>query len=198
MAYVAPFLYYDMFSSFAPTCFATDAMGANSADHGGYGIVGRASSMELTRACLEVGEAPGRSISRLDGDFSGLKFPEKTVKPSKPFILLPLEMFDEAAWSEIAQGRCFIDDHIALGEGRAVTKLVHLLASFPGSYRNKVISLQDNQPVAYSSAKGRSTSWALNRVLRRRASATLCMCLRIYLPWIESGKQPADKLSREQ
>jgi hypothetical protein len=198
MAYVTPLLYFDMAGKFAPAFYATDAMGANNVDHGGYGIVSRQANMELIRACLEVGESPGMSVSRLDGDLSGLKFPAKTIKSTIPFSLLPAEMFSKDAWSVVSCGRWMNPDHITLGEGRVVTKLAHLLASFPSAHGLKVITLQDNMPVAGANTKGRSTSWALNRVLRRKASATLTAAMRMYLPWIESDKQPADESSRLQ
>jgi hypothetical protein len=110
--------------------------------------------------------------------------------------LLPSRMFAEDEWAVISHGRWLSSDHITLGEGRAVTKLAHLIAAFPGAHGSKVITLQDNMPVAGANAKGRSTSWSLNRVLRRKAAATLAASLRFFLPWIESDKQPADKSSR--
>jgi hypothetical protein len=198
MAYITPLLYYDMSCQFATTAFATDAMGANQYDNGGYGIVGREIDDSLLRQCLEVGEAPGYTVARLNGSLSGLKYPERATKATVPFSLLPVSMFAEESWSVISHGRWLSADHITLGEARVVTKLAHLLAAFPSAHSSKVITLQDNMPVAGASSKGRSTSWSLNRVLRRKSAATLAAAMRLFMPWIESDKQPADKSSRLQ
>lgn len=61
-----------------------------------------------------------------------------------------------------------------------------------------VFSLQDNQPTAGAMAKGRSPSFALNRVFRQKAGYCLAAQIRLFLPWVESAKQPADKSSRIQ
>jgi len=47
-----------------------------------------------------------------------------------------------------------------------------------------------------SMMKGRSPSFALNRILRQKAAICLAGGLRVGLPWVESAKQPADKASR--
>ena len=58
------------------------------------------------------------------------------------------------------------------------------------------ISLQDNMAVAGAFGKGRSAAVLLNHLARKRAARTIAGDIRDYLPWVETGKQPADKTSR--
>ena len=178
-------------------CFATDAMGMNDSDMGGYGIVGTAINPPEALALLRHGEAPGRSIARLDGTQEP-KFKGKAMTPTVPFTLLPPDLLQEERWTEIARGRWRFGDHITIGEARTVLLLVKRLASWSGLHDHAVFSLQDNQPTAGAMAKGRSPSFALNRVLRQKAGYCLAAQIRLFLPWVESAKQPADKSSRIQ
>ena len=85
----------------------------------------------------------------------------------------------------------------ALGEGRAVVKLVRGLASCPAAHGHKAASLQDNTAVSGSFSKGRSAAPALNYLARQRAGSSLASGVQVLLPWVESARQPADGLSRE-
>ena len=197
MAHVVVFMFADLGAPLSSTIFATDAMGANERDHGGFGIVGREVSNELVRACLVVGERPGFTVARLNGDLSGLRNPEKEIRATIPFTRLPKELFEkEEEWIDIAAGRWAYPDHITLGEARAVVRLLELLAREPASHRHKVLSLQDNRPTSGSMTKGRSPSFPLNYLLRKRAALCLASRIKLILPWLESERQPADELSR--
>ena len=70
------------------------------------------------------------------------------------------------------------------------------VASNPKCHDHAVFTLQDNRPTACSMTKGRSPSFALNRILRQRTAVCLAARLRHFLPWVESEKQPADESSR--
>ena len=178
-------------------CFATDAMGMNEVDWGGYGIVGTRIDAQEAMALLKHGEAPGRSIARLDG-LQEPKYKGKAMIPTVPFTLLPPSLLKEDRWTEVSRGRWRYGDHITIGEARTVLLLVKRLASWGGLHDHTVFSLQDNQPTAGAMAKGRSPSFALNRVLRQKAGYCLAAQIRLFLPWVESAKQPADKSSRIQ
>ena len=60
----------------------------------------------------------------------------------------------------------------------------------------KIVALQDNMAVSGAHAKGRSTAWPLNYILRRKTALLLALSSRLLLPWIETTKQVADYLSR--
>ena len=59
--------------------FATDAMGQNEIDYGGFGIAQR------SRRLLQQGEISGKSIARLNG-FQGAKFPNRAMVPHSSFF----------------------------------------------------------------------------------------------------------------
>ena len=196
MGSVAPLLFYSFKSKFALTAFATDAMGENDIDSGGYGVVARKTSLNMLRDALESGGAPGFTVSRLSGDMTGTKYPNKLLSATKPFSLLHEDWFINSEWLPVTSGRWKYSDSIVLGESRTGTKAVSVLSNFKGCRDHKVITLQDNRPVSGASAKGRSSSFPLNRSLRRRASLLLSCSLRLLMPWVESARQPADELSR--
>ena len=177
-----------------PWLFATDAMGSNDIDWGGYGIaVTQVNDCEID-ALLRQGEAVGRAVPRADG--GGAKFPEKSLLPTVPFSLLPDAIFEKSRWFAVERGRWRYGDHITLGESRTVLRLLNRAASWPALQGHVVFSLQDNMPTACSMAKGRSPSFPLNRLLRKKAAVCLAARFRTFLPWVESVRQPADDLSR--
>ena len=197
MARLTALMVCDLGSPILPILFGTDAMGANDIDHGGYGIVATRLEQHEKRILLKLGELPGRSIARLDG-CHGTRFPERPLKPTVPFTRLPDDFFRADRWKAVTWGRWQYGDHITIGESRTVVKLLERLASWPSVHGCAIFSIQDNQPTACAMAKGRSPSFALNRVLRQRAALCLSSGLKLYLPWAESAKQPADELSRIQ
>ena len=198
MAQVLPVMYADVGAPVSNVMFATDAMGSDvSGDHGGYGAVVAEFPTQLIRKVLEVGCTPGKTVARLSGDQSGLKFPDKPAsRTTLPFTRLPQEIFAPEHWHDFLEGRWMMSDHITLGEARTVTKLVRQLACDERAHRHVVISLQDNQPVSFSHAKGRATSWPLNRNLRQKAASLIASRMRLMLPWVQSALQPADDISR--
>lgn len=178
-----------------PWLFATDAMGANEIDWGGFGMaVTQVDEAEIT-ALLRQGEAVGRAIARSDGT-GGARYPEKPLKPTVPFTLLPQALLEQSRWKPVCRGRWRFGDHITLGESRAVVKLLNRIGAWPALQGRVIFSLQDNMPTACSMSKGRSPSFPLNRLLRKKAAICLAARLRAFLPWVESAKQPADDLSR--
>ena len=97
---------------------------------------------------------------------------------------------------DAAAGRWRHADAIVLGEGRAIVKMVRLLARSPRLHEQVVVSLQDNMALAGAMQKGRSPTRELNYLLRQRAAGTLSSGTRVILPWVETRLQPADDLSR--
>lgn len=195
MAHVIPLMVCHVGSPILDWLFSTDAMGANEVDYGGYGIAVTQVNETEIEDLLRQGEAMGRSIARLDG-LHGAKFPEKALVPTVPFTLLSPQLFDDGRWLEVEHGRWRYGDHITIGESRTVLKMVRRVAAWPGLHGMALFSLQDNMPTACSMTKGRSPSFSLNRVLRMKAAACVAARLRVFLPWVESARQPADKLSR--
>jgi len=196
MADVVPWLFADPGAPLCPVIMATDAMGASDVDDGGWGFVARDASQDLVSACFCQGSAIGRTIARLDGNAEGVKYPDRALKATIPFSLLPADLFVEDSWVLVDKGRWKGADHITLGEGRAVNKMLDVVTASCLFHRLKIISLQDNQPIAGSYMKGRSPAAALNRLCRKKAARLLACGSRLILPWCESRRMPADEASR--
>ena len=195
MAVVTPLMFCRLGLRCIPWCFATDAMGSNDFDAGGWGMTVTEISEQEMREIFQHGEAPGLTVARLS-EVGGSKWPERSLVPTVPFTLLPPKLFDASRWKDLGHGRWKAVDHITIGESRTVVKLLRRIASWPQLRDSWVISLQDNKPTACSMAKGRSPSFALNRILRQKSAVCLAGGIRLFLPWVESCKQPADHLSR--
>jgi hypothetical protein len=176
--------------------WAADAMGASERDCGGFGVVcSPASSYELGEV-LANSHVFGRTIAQLDGRLSGLKDPSKEIHPTIPFCLIPSQITDQSRWVPVSAGRWKYRDHITLGEARGVRKVGEILLSCTAAHALTHVVLQDNQAAAGGLTKGRSPSWALNFICRRKAAASLAGYLRLILPWMETSRMPADILSR--
>ena len=195
MAHVTCLMSVHVGAQIQPWLFATDAMGMNEHDWGGFGIAMTEINEFEISSLLKQGEALGKSIARADG-FGGARWPQRELKPTVPFSLLPDTLFEPKRWSAVDRGRWRFGDHITLGESRTVLKLLHRVGSWPALHDKVIFSLQDNMPTACSMTKGRSPSFPLNRLLRKKAAICLAAQLRAFLPWVESARQPADDMSR--
>ena len=196
MADVVLVMYADLGAPLPTVVFASDAMGANEDDHGGFGIVAAQCERTDVNRCFEEGLDPGFAVCRLDGSTAGLKRPERQIARTIPFTRVPNAVV-EASWRPILAGRWHAPDHITLGEGRAVVKLLDIITRDPRCHRTRMLSLQDNRPIAGSFGKGRSTAPALNRLCRQRAAYCLAGEVQLLLPWVQSALMPADWLSRQ-
>ncbi len=152
----------------------------------------------LMRSVYARGKARGHTVARLSGDDSGLRYPDKQLKCTVPFSTLPQCIFnkEKTNWRVIHTGRWSFDDHVTLGEGRAVCKLLRILASNHRMHRSKVASLQDNMPVAGSFAKGRSPAPGLINLIRIKAAQCVAAAITLFMPWVQTSVQPADAASR--
>ena len=114
---------------------------------------------------------------------------------SRPSSQVP-QALDDVNWKPICSGRWRQADHITLGEARAALVLLRLLSALPAAQGCRFLSLEDNMAVAGAWRKGRSSSFGLNRLLKRRAAMTLATGIVRMLPWIDTLRMPADWLSR--
>lgn len=113
---------------------------------------------------------------------AGSKFGDRHLLPTTPFTLLPDEFFNEKRWLEMDRGRWRFGDHITIGEARVLVRLLARLAAWPALQDRFLFSLQDNRPTACSMMKGRSPSFALNRILRQKSALCLAGGLQLGLP----------------
>ena len=178
--------------------FATDAMGADDVDCGGYGICMTKATPEEFKALMWAGEEPGFSLSEHDRGLRGLQKPSERVRLTRPFSRLPRSLFDDSRWVELQAGRWQAADHITIGEARAVTKCFELACQNPAAHNHVFYALQDNRPCASAMTKGRSSSWGLNFYLRRRAALGIACGMRFIFSWCQSALMPADRASRRR
>ena len=186
----------DLARPVAGTLFATDAQGGGEGDAGGYGVVAATLGSDMVKKVLLEGRVPRRTVVNLAGEVDKLKHPEVEFKRSAPFSSVPRDLLDIAVWRDLRWGRWKYHDHITLGECRAVSKMLGQLASFPSAHGYSIVSLEDNMPVCGSNAKGRSSSYPLNAVMRRKTALILACNWAVVLPWIDTHAMPADHLSR--
>jgi hypothetical protein len=91
MAASVPVLYADLGAPLSSVVGATDAQGAGEGDHGGYGVVARQLTPDAVASLFRQGAGLGYTVSRLNGDPSGLRDPDKVRRATKPFTLLSHE-----------------------------------------------------------------------------------------------------------
>ena len=196
MASAVTLMIGDVGAPLAPVLLATDASGESEEDLGGFGVV----ASELTESELENVlrrcHCVARTISELSGDIRGLRDPSKELKATKPSTLLPHWIFEEDRWIDIGGGRWRSSEHITLLEYRTVIKALDWCVLTPELHRTTIIGLEDNMATAGACGKGRSPSWALNRLCRMKAARTLVAAIRWLSPWIQTAVMPADRLSR--
>ena len=185
----------------ASTMFASDAMGANDNSSapggcGGFGVAAADIGPELALECWRSSFAPGKAVCKLDGTLGSKWGTRQTISPTIPFALLPSQVFS-SSWAVLHQRRWDRAGHITIGEGRALFKVIQALASCASCHVHRVLSLQDNMAVAAVISKGRSSSYALNYVCRRRSASCLASQISLACPWVGTSLQPADGASRE-
>ena len=72
------------------------------------------------------------------------------------------------------------------------------VAKYPRLFRPRLMHLVDNRVTVGCLGKGRSPSWPLLRILRRRASITLATGIRLAPIWTTSKTMPMDGDSRRR
>ena len=77
-----------------------------------------------------------------------------------------------------------------------MVKALRCIAPHASCHSHRVISLEDNMPISCASAKGRSSSYPLNAIMRQKSAYTLACNIRLILPWVDTKSMPADDLSR--
>ena len=152
---------------------------------------------DLTLKFWKTSFAPGQSVVKLDGTLGKRFVRSASLTPSIPFTRLPASLFD-SGWKVLSAGRWLLKDHMALGEGRAHTRILQALAALPHAHDHRIICLEDNAPVSFSMTKGRSSAPAFNFLIRKRAAATLAANILVACPWTQTSLMPADEASRKR
>ena len=198
MAWAVRFMELAVDLPFSKSMLATDAMGSNELDHGGFGVCVTQVSDEELASLRASAEQPGFALNMQDSEVNGLPHPERVITPTVPFSVLPDQLFDLERWKVVMHGRWKFSDPIAIGEARSVCKALRYLASDVKNFDQIWYSLQDNMVCKSVFTRGRSSCWGLNVYARNKAALVLSMHIRLILPWVQSSKMPADRASRLQ
>ena len=114
-----------------------------------------------------------------------------------PRTIVPKEWIqDEAAWTCVQRRRCKFVEHINVGELRGPLAILEAITRHAKLFRSRLVHLVDNRVTVGCLGKGRSPSWPLLRLLRRRASMTLATGVRLSPIWTTSKTMPMDSDSR--
>ena len=102
------------------------------------------------------------------------------------------------SWKAVDAGLWNLEDPIALGEGRAVVRLLKILSARSAAHNHRVIPLQDNTVISGSFTKGRSPAPAVNHLARQRSALSIASAIGMVLPWVPTTEQTADDISRDK
>ena len=184
----------------SPLLFASDAEGPNECDHGGYGVVITKASQHLVDRMYEVGHRSGRTITKLDGSVARLLDGEKELKKTIGVSRVPRALLELPAesWIRAASGRWRWPEHVMMGEARASLVVAEGCAVQPSLEGSITGILEDNEPWSAACAKGRSPTFRVNQLLRRKRVLEVATRQRYFLPWVDTRRQPADTLSRKR
>ena len=109
--------------------------------------------------------------------------------------LIPPEVF-KLHWEALFRARWRHASHITLGEGRGALALLQRLAATEGYHDKVVVALMDNEGWSSATAKGRSSTPSMNKLLRVKAALEGASGVELMQPWTDSASQPADWISR--
>ena len=182
----------------APCVLAADAEGPNEVDAGGFGVVGTLVDPELAEATYMKSHRPGRTVARLDGSVSSLVSGEKELRRTYGVSRVPRAVLElpQEKWEVLSSGRWRRREHITVGEARTTQKLFDAASTLPHLHRRVLAILKDNEPWSAACAKGRSPTYRINTILRRKVAIEAVAECSFFLPWTDTKHQPADQASR--
>lgn len=102
----------------------------------------------------------------------------------------------ERGWVDFQAGSFNYKQHINLSEMDALGFLVRGIAKHSDMLNSRVLCFSDSQVVVGAASKGRTSSRALQRKLKRVAATCLCGRLDVGLRWVPTHLNPADEPSR--
>ena len=148
----------------------------------------------------EVGHRSGRTITKLDGSVARLLHGEKELKKTIGVSRVPRALLELPAesWIPAASGRWKWPEHVMMGEARASLVVAEGCAAKPSLEGSVTGILEDNEPWSAACAKGRSPTFRVNQLLRRKGALEVTTRQRYFLPWVDTRRQPADTLSRKR
>ena len=181
-----PWAFWNMRKPLGQTLLSTDATPTT----GGAAVTEVSNS--LAKELWLRSEVKGEAV-RLDEDVftEGLSWKE----PAEPSVFASV-LGHSLKWKSTASYHFRQTSHINLQECRALRREITRLACAPKTRRQIQICLNDSRVVCGAVAKGRSSSFKLNGVLRGMLPSLILGDITLALLWIETGANPADHPSR--
>jgi len=164
-----------------PLVSATDASPWGGA--GGEAFVGE----ELVRSWAAQADFRGAAV-RMDGR-------EVLGRKMRPMVAFPTHDF---SWVTKHAYGWRHPQHITLLEAHATLLWIRRRARDPTRHGFAFLHILDSWACLGGLAKGRSSSWRLNRVLRRIGALKVAAGLRQFLAWTSSALMPMDEASRRR
>ena len=190
-----PALRCDLHAGALPWVAAQDAQGGTANDFGSYGM-GLACPVTQEIAGLAF-RPPAKGLSV---DVGGLIEGAPGVPGDPKFLprtCVPLS-WDRLRWHEVEAQDHLFKQHVTIYEGRATARWLYLCLRIKQTERSRLYTLSDNMPSAGAFTKGRSPSWCLNSLCRRRLGLEVASGVSQVIGWEPTFRMPLDTLSRER
>lgn len=101
-----------------------------------------------------------------------------------------------AEWNTLVAAPWLWEEHINVLEARALNTAVRWTLSSPWSIGRRLLTFCDSLVVVHAARKGRSSSFRLLKPLRQLSALTLASGVQLYINWIPTEVNPADRPSR--
>ncbi len=181
-----PFCSWKMRRSFHESLLATDATPSSG------GATRAELPIQLARALWQHCDVKGEAV-RLDrGVLESIVGEDEPREPSR----YASTVAETLPWKITSSYHFRQTSHINLQEARALKREVSLLASDVTSHGKVQLCLNDSRVVTGAVAKGRSSSFKLNGILRSMIPYLTIANLALGILWIETKSNPADYPSR--
>ena len=153
---------------------------------------------EVTAALAEIETIGRRSLVPYELGYHSARLglaPEISLLPRAH---LPLCWFTGAVnWHMLFSRRWLRALNIGEGELRCCVRWASVAARVPALHGLEVLSPSDNRGCVGLIARGRTSTYYINRHLRRLAAVEGAFNMRFKVPWLDTGHQPADGGTRE-
>jgi hypothetical protein len=115
------------------------------------------------------------------------------------FPEIPHQLLEPSEWSTVSMGKWkFTKEHITLKEARSLLLAARRLSRAQRNRNKRHLVLLDNLALCFAVAKGRSSKFAILRVLQQLGAISLACAITIRPRWIPFEWNVADGPSRQQ
>ena len=187
-----PLIFMDLRWRFLNCVICQDAQGPSRHSPGGVGLNFAVLPPEEIFSVGMSSEPGGRAKVAAETIHGGV--PAEGKAPAPVF----LESWKTAKWHDLLAVSWRHREHINVGEMRGILLWLEFLSRVPAVFGSRVLCLTDSGVACGAAAKGRSPSWRLNGLLRRRMALEVACNISLVIGWVSSHLMPSDFLSRHR